>query len=699
MKMKRKQLFPQLNGFVHGGDYNPEQWLDRPDILEKDVELMKKAGINSVTLGVFSWSTYEPREGEYHFEWIEKIIDHLYENGIYTVLATPSGARPAWMAEQYPEVLRVDNKGVRNHFGWRHNHCMTSPVFRKKIAEIDQLLAERFANHPGVILWHISNELLGECFCPLCIDAFHGYLRKKYHNDINELNHAWWNTFWSHNYNDFDQIEPPFENGETSNISLKLEWRRYTSNQMTDYMKSEIEVLKKVNPNLPVTTNFMKLFEGLDYHQMAKELDVISWDSYPRFHNDYETFADTLAENAFDHAVMRSMKPDQPFMLMESAPGLVNWHDFNKLKRPGVHKLACLQAVASGSDTVQYFQFRKGRGSFEQYHGAVVDHLGTDDTRVFKEVAEVGELLKKIPEVTGSVAASKVAIVFDWDTRWAMWEVKAGGNDTRQYEKTIMKLHKALLHMGIDADIISQETDWTRYKVVFTPMMYILHEGTAKKAKAYVEQGGQLISTYFTGYVNPDQLCFLGGFPGDGLSELFGLISEEMDTLYPKDRNSVNFNELSAVTGKAFGFEGQGKKLSVEVKDYAEILRVSDAKVLATYGSDFYENTPAVTVKEYGKGKAYYLAARMDPEDLRPFFEKILKEAQVSYQSLPYGIEYHERTYTDEVGNTTLFAFYLNVTDQENRVEAVEGIRLLAPEQESEELVLPPYGVEIILMR
>lgn len=695
MKMIRKQLFPQVNGFIHGGDYNPEQWIDYPDILEKDVELMKKAGVNCVTLGVFSWSTYEPVEGEFHFEWMEKIINNLYENGIYTVLATPSGARPVWMAQKYPEVLRVDNKGMRSHFGWRHNHCLTSPVFREKVALIDQKLAERFANHPGVILWHISNELSGECFCPLCIDAFRGYLKNKYHNDIRELNHAWWNTFWSHDYNDFEQIEPPFENGEKSNIALLLEWRRFTSTQMTDYMKSEIEVLKKVNPRIPVTTNFMKLFEGLDYHQMAKELDVISWDSYPKFHNDYESFADTMAENAFDHAVMRSMKPEQPFMMMESAPGLVNWHPVNKLKRPGVHKLSCFQAVASGSDTVQYFQIRKGRGSFEQHHGAIIDHLGTEDNRPYREVAEVGELLKKVPEITGSIVDSKVAIVFDWDTRWAMWEVKALADETKQYERTVMNFHKALLRMGIDADIISQDAEWNRYSVIFAPMMYILHDGTADKAKEFVLRGGRLLATYFTGYVNKEQLCFMGGFPGDGMSELFGIISEEIDTFYPKDRNSVHFTELSSVTGKAFGFEGKGSRLSVEVKDYAEILRVIDAKPLATYGSDFYANTPAVTVREYGQGKAYYLAARMNPEDLRPFFENVLSEAGVTVHTLPKGIEYHERVYEDEAGKVTRFAFYLNVTDHEVRVGQCEGTRLLDSENTGD-LTLPPYGLEIM---
>lgn len=218
--LEKKILFPQVGGFLHGGDYNPEQWLDRPDILEEDVRLMKKAGMNSASVGIFSWSVLEPREGEFRFEWLGEIIDRLYKNGIYTVLSTPSGARPAWLDETYPEAMRVDRRGMRAHHGGRHNHCMSSPVYREKVAVIDRKLAEAFGTHPGVIMYHISNEFSGECFCPLCVKKFRNYLAEKYDHDIEKLNAAWWTAFWSHRYNSFEQIEPPFENGETSVMGL-----------------------------------------------------------------------------------------------------------------------------------------------------------------------------------------------------------------------------------------------------------------------------------------------------------------------------------------------------------------------------------------------------------------------------------------------------------------------------------------------
>ena len=227
--MNRNLLFPKVNEILHGGDYNPEQWLDRPDILAEDIRLMKKAGVNTVTLGVFSWSVYEPSEGAYHFEWLDEVMDRLWENGIFTILATPSGARPAWLDQEYPQAMRVNNMGVRNHHGVRHNHCMTSPLYRAKVREINTILAKRYGSHPGLILWHISNELGGACYCGLCKKQFQEYLKRRYHDNIDELNKEWWTTFWSHRYNSFHQIEPPMPGGETSIHGLNLDWKRFTT--------------------------------------------------------------------------------------------------------------------------------------------------------------------------------------------------------------------------------------------------------------------------------------------------------------------------------------------------------------------------------------------------------------------------------------------------------------------------------------
>lgn len=670
-------LFPKIPALLHGGDYNPDQWLDRPDILEEDIKMMKKAGVNTATVGVFSWSALEPQEGNFQFGWLHDIMDKLYENGIYTVLATPTGARPAWMDEKYPSVLRVEKDGRRNHHSGRHNHCMSSLEYRSLVEKMDTKLAQEFGNHPGLILWHISNEFGGECYCENCKKRFQEYLREKYHNNIEELNKQWWTAFWSRRFDSFEQIEPPYDNGEHSILGLNLDWKRFNSWNMKDYLAFERRILKKYTPQVPATANFMKLFEQLDYVDLAKEIDIISWDGYPSWNNDYETPADTAAELSFDHTVMRSLKKDKPFMLMESTPSLVNWHSFNKLKRPGILRASSIQTIGCGSDTVQYFQWRKGRGAAEQFHGAVVDHLGRDDTRVFKEVSEVGEILKKLAPVTGSKVTSKAAVLFDWSNRWAIKDMQGMAHDTKKYEKEVRKFYNIHLKKGINADIVFPLEDLSSYSLVVLPMYYAVSKEAGEWLKEYVKNGGTVVATYLTAYVNENTLAYLGGFPGAGLGEVFGLYAEELDTLYPTDSNSVLMKD--------------GNKALV--KDYCELIKLTGAEVLGTYESDFYAGMPAVTVHSYGKGKAYYIGTRMEETDLIKFFTPIWSECGIKEKELPEGVEYLTRTAED--GST--FDFYVNYNATPATVQlAKNGTNLLNGEAVSGKVEILPFNAVVV---
>lgn len=670
-------LFPKIPVLLHGGDYNPDQWLDRPDILEEDIKMMKKAGVNTATVGVFSWSALEPQEGNFQFGWLHDIMDKLYENGIYTVLATPTGARPAWMDEKYPSVLRVEKDGRRNHHSGRHNHCMSSLEYRALVEKMDTKLAQEFGNHPGLILWHISNELGGECYCDSCKKRFQEYLREKYHNNIEELNKQWWTSFWSRRFDSFEQIEPPYDNGEHSILGLNLDWKRFNSWNMKDYLAFERRILKKYTPQVPATANFMKLFEQLDYVDLAKEIDIISWDGYPSWNNDYETPVDTAAELSFDHAVMRSLKKDKPFMLMESTPSLVNWHSVNKLKRPGILRASSIQTIGCGSDTVQYFQWRKGRGAAEQFHGAVVDHLGRDDTRVFKEVSEVGELLKKLAPVTGSRVASKAAVLFDWSNRWAIKDMQGMAHDTKNYEKEVRKFYNIHLKKGINADIVFPLEDLSSYSLVVLPMYYAVSKEAGAWLKEYVKNGGTVVATYLTAYVNENTLAYLGGFPGAGLGEVFGLYAEELDTLYPTDSNAVLMKD--------------GNKAIV--KDYCELIKLTGAEVLGTYESDFYAGMPAVTVHSYGNGKAYYIGTRMEEEDLIKFFTPIWSECGIKEKELPEGVEYLTRTAED--GST--FDFYVNYNAMPVTVQlSKDGTNLLNGEAVSGKVEILPFNAVVV---
>ncbi len=480
-------LTPKYPHLLHGGDYNPDQWLDRPDILEEDVRLMKEAHINCVSLGIFSWARLEPEEGVYDFDWLEKIIQNLYENGIYTVLATPSGSKPIWMSEKYPEIRRVRGDGRRDPSGGRHNHCYTSPVYREKVRQIDTALARRFARHPGVILWHLSNEYEGECHCPQCQAAFRRWLQEKY-GTLERLNHAWWNAFWSHTVTDWEQIHPPVSREEGGVFAQVLDWKRFVTDQAASFIKLERDAVKAVDPSIPVTTNFMYYYDGYNYFKFKDLLDVVSWDSYPQWRGGNN--GSLAADYALYHDMMRSMK-GKPFLLMESAPSTANWWPVSKLKKPGMHRMASLQAVAHGSNSVQYFQFRKSRGSFEKFHGAVVDHSGRTDTREFQDVKEVGRLLEQLEAVGGTGVPAQAALIYDWENLWAMEDAQGPRNLGVHYKEQVKAHYKALWELGIPMDVVDETGDISGYKLVIAPMLYLLREGLCGEAAGLCGAGGR----------------------------------------------------------------------------------------------------------------------------------------------------------------------------------------------------------------
>ena len=600
---------------LHGGDYNPEQWLKRPDILEKDLDMLEKANCNVVTLGVFSWSTLEPEEGIFHFEWLQEIIDKLYKRGISTILGTPSGARPKWMADKYPEVLRVDETGHRNHFGFRHNHCYTSPVYREKVHIMNKKLAEEVAVHPGVILLHISNELGGECHCPLCQDAFRRWLKEKYHT-IENLNDRWCTTFWSHTYQNFDQIESPSRIGETQLHGLNLDWKRFVTHQTVDFLRQEVSALREGGSELPVTANLMHFFGGLDYFKLAKEIDVVSWDTYPTWYK--KPLIDIAYDNGMCHDLMRSLKR-KPFFQMESCPTSTNWQSVSKLKKPGMLFAQSMQAIAHGSEGALYFQIRQSRGASEKFHGAVIDHYGGEDTRVFREVSEVGAALKELKELAGTTTRSQVAMIYDWDSQWAMEDSQGPRNKGLHYMEAMLKYYRGFRKQGLNVDLIDMTCDLDAYKVLAMPMVYMFKEGFAEKVRTFVENGGILITSYWSGIVDDTDRCYLGGTP-HGLMDVLGLRSTEIDGLYDWEEN-----QMVPETGNQLGLTD-----TYICKNLCDLVELRGAKPLMTYGSDFYQGYPCLTVNTFGKGNAWYVAADADEKFYADFLGKIVKDSCVS---------------------------------------------------------------------
>ncbi|MCU6669014.1 beta-galactosidase [Enterobacteriaceae bacterium H4N4] len=680
------RLFTQLN-LLHGADYNPDQWLDQPDILEKDIAMMKETKCNVMSVGIFSWSRLEPAEGEYQFGWLDNVLDTLHANGIFVFLATPSGAKPAWVSEKYPEVLRTNSDQSKNLHGERHNHCPSSPEYLRLTGNINQQLAKRYAHHPAVLAWHISNEYGGECHCDNCQHAFRDWLKNKYQT-LENVNQRWWTSFWSHDYSSWSQIHSPGPTGEQSVHALNIDWRRFVSEQVALFCRHEIQAVKPYNPSLPATTNFHGVFYDYDYWRLAQEVDFISWDSYPQWHQTPDQ-QEVAAYTAFTFDLMRSLKPGLPFLLMESTPGTTNWQAISKLKKPGMHLLSAMQAVAHGSDSVQYFQWRKSRGSVEKFHGAVVDHVGHLNTRVGQDVKQVGAALEKLANVAGGDYRAEVAMVYDWDNRWAVNDAAGPRNAGIKFEETVQQHYQALWQQNIPLDIVSRQSELSGYRLLIAPMLYMVDEAFAERVNQFVEAGGVFIATYWTGIVNPDDLCFTTGFPGP-LREVLGIWSEEIDSLYDGQTNQL------AITAS----DWNSSVSAYTCKELCDLIHAETAEVLAVYQQDFYAGRPALTRNQYGKGQAYYLAARTEGEFLHDFYRTIAGQHGITActtMPLPTGVV---ATTRHNAGQSYLFV--QNYSDQAVTLELAEESRGLAPLLAGDRLIghqyaMPAFGVEVFL--
>ena len=676
-----KNIYNNEKRLLHGGDYNPDQWLDYPDILKDDLRLMKLANVNTMTVGIFAWSALEPTEGNYNFEWLDKIIDDVYNQGGRVILATPSGARPAWMSEKYPEVLRTNDRREKMLHGGRHNHCFSSPIYREKTQKMNYKLAERYGNHPALIMWHVSNEYSGDCHCELCQENFRDWLKNKY-KTIENVNKAWWGPFWSHTYTDWSQIESPSSIGENAVHGLNLDWKRFVTDQTIDFYENEAKPLRELTPNVPITTNFMAdtddliPFQSLNYDKFSKHVDILSWDCYPAWHNDWETTKDLATKVGFINDLYRSLK-QQPFLIMECTPSGVNWHNVNKAKRPGMHTLASMQLLAHGSDSVLYFQWRKSRGSSEKFHGAVVDHDNSEENRVFKEVSQVGEILDKIKEIKGSMKQSKVAIIYDWENDWALKDAQGFGKESRRYPQTLQSHYKYFWDKNISVDVVTPQQDLSKYSLVVAPMMYMMTEETMDRFRDYVKNGGVLVGSYLSGLVNETDLTYLGGWPKT-LQEIYGIDVKEIDTLYPKDKNSIKFGNES-----------------FEVVDYCTIIEAKEAEVLAKYEEDFYKNTPAITKNNLEKGKAYFIGARTNQEFLSKFYDKIVKDLDINEVEdfiSECGISIQIRENKDEK-----YYFVMNFTEEEKNIE-IKGsyLNLISGKMMERLNLMKPYDVYVL---
>ena len=654
---------PGTRRLRYGGDYNPEQWPYETWI--EDIELMKQAGINLVSIGIFSWVLLEPREGEYDFTFLDKILDLLAGAGIEVDLGTPTAAPPAWFWKKYPASRPVTREGVMLGSGSRGMVSPSSPEYRRAAAGIAEQLALRYANHPAVVMWHVHNEYgapVGESYDDYSVAAFRIWLRERY-GALDALNDAWGTAFWGQRYGDWEEIDAPRLAATTSNQTQRLDFKRFTSNALLECYIAERDAIRRHCPDKPITTNFMATnCLTPDYWRWAKEVDIVANDHY------------LVAERRDNHILLaldadftRSLARSRPWILMEHSTSAVNWQPRNIAKRPGELARNSLSHLARGADAILFFQFRASRYGAEKFHSAMLPHAGTG-TRIWREVTELGDALGRLTEIRGSRVKADVAIVWDTESFWAQ-DLEWRPSNELNHRERIEAFYTALWTQGVTVDFVRPGDELGAYRLVVVPSLYLISPESAANLRQYVANGGALLVSYFSGVVDQNDAVYPGAAPG-ALRDVLGVEIHEFLPLHENETVSLSDDRIG--------------------RTWADELHLISAETVATYKSGPAAGRPAITRNNYQAGTTWYISTRLDVKDLTTLITGILAERSIETPATSPGLEIVTR-----VGPDAHYTFLINHSETDSTFP-LTGSDLLTGESFEREIAIPAGKVRVI---
>jgi beta-galactosidase len=663
-------LAPRVPHVLYGGDYNPEQWPE--GVWLEDARLMQEAGVNLVTVGVFSWAMLEPAPGTYDFGWMDRVLSLLHEHGVFADLATATASPPPWLARRHPETLPVTEDGVILWPGSRQHYCPSSLAYRSAAAELVERLAQRYRGHPALAMWHVNNEYgchVPACYCDASAAAFRQWLRARY-GTLEVLNEAWGTAFWSQVYSDWDEINPPRRAPYLVNPGQDLDFRRFSSGALLECFEAEQAILKRHTPDIPVTTNFMGFFKPCDYWAWAAREDVVSHDSYPDPSN-----PDAPMEGAMSFDLMRSLGQGRPWLLMEQASNYVNWRTRNVPKRPGQMRLWSYQAVARGADGVMFFQWRASRAGAEKFHSALVPHGRHQDSRAWREARDLGRELKRLDDALEMQVQAQAAVVFDWANWWALESPAKPSADLRIMDQ-LRAYYRPLFRANIAIDFVRPGDDISGYRLVVIPNLYLVGDDVPDHFERFVSSGGTLIMGFFSGIVDEREHVRPGGYPAP-FRRLLGIRIDEFGAL-------ADGQELDVM----FAGGGQGRS-----DLWADPIELEAAEAIATYAGGPLGGRPALTRNRLGQGTAYYVGTRLQSEAMARFLAKILNEHDLRPPlETPAGVEVVRRS----AGARSL-VFVLNHSEDTVEVKLNRPLEDLLTRRESSKILsLEPFGLAIL---
>ncbi|WP_235854977.1 beta-galactosidase [Nonomuraea aridisoli] len=667
--MTRMDAFRRrVGGFAFGGDYNPEQW-DR-SVWQEDMRLMREAGVNTVSLGVFAWASLEPEPGRYEFGWLDEIMDLLHDNGIGVNLATPTAAPPVWLTHLHPEVFPIMADGQPFGFGNRLHYDPSSPIYREYAARITTKLAERYSFHPALAMWHISNEYGPTAYNEAASVNFRRWLQRRY-GTLEALNDAWSTRFWGQLYTGWEQIEVPNIPRTWMNPARRLDFKRFTSDALLECFIAERDIVRSFRDDIPVMTNFMRFYRNADYWRWAPEEDAVALDIYP---NPAEP--DSHVSAAFNYDLFRSLKGGRPWLLMEQAASAVSQWKLNVVKEPGRMRLGSLQAVSRAADSVMFFQWRASRGGHERFHSAMLPHSGPD-SRTFREVADLGRELRLLAPVAGTTQRAQVAILFDWDGWWGLEEVAGLPRNDFSYTDTVMRHYTPLWERHLPVDVVSAASPLDGYQVLVVPNAYLIGDEGVARIEAFARDGGTVVMSFFSGVVDDCNRVRPGGYPG----AFRRLIGAKIDEYWPARPDEVFAVEFA-----------DGRRATATW--WRDDLRLETGKALATYADGLLAGRAAVVENHYGAGRVIYVATLLEQEALDAVVADAVARAGVRsrFEGVPAHVECSVRE--DDAHE---YVFLLNHSARESASVPLDGgTDLLTGVPVSGQVVLGPLGAAVV---
>jgi beta-galactosidase len=671
-------LFPKDGGIYVGVDYYPEHWPQ--ERWETDLSMMKEAGFNIVRVAEFSWILFEPEEGRYEFDWLDRWLELAAKHNIKVIIGTPTAIMPAWLARKYPEALEMKSTGQRTVWGGRRHNCYSDKDYRRLAEGVVHALAEHYADHPSIVGWQIDNEFgNADCYCDKCQAGFQRWLKQKY-GDLAELNRAWGTQFWGQRFGDWREIPIPNHRvGEwaISNPSASLDWVRFMSHQQVEFNDMQVRILRdKCPPSQFITHNFMGLHNSLNYYDLARELDFVSWDNYPKLSPAIPMDASLAAD------VMRGLKK-RNFLIMEQTAGPLGWEVFSRNPQPGELRKICYQQLAHGADGQIWFRWRTCTVGREQYWHGLLGHDGKANSR-YEEASQVAREYRQLaPLLKGTTLRPQVAILYDYDSIWAL-KIQPGypGAD---HPAAIKRYYHALFRAGVDVDIVRPGDDLSAYRLVLAPHLHVLPDGVANQLTEFVEDGGVLLADCRTGVKDETNLAYDRTLPGL-LSPALGIEINEYESL------ALGIVDKEEATYKIQTDSKLGDSYTAE--HYADWIKPTSAEPLAKYNQSHLKEFAALTRNKFGNGIGWYVGTIVsEPE----FYDKLVAQlvADAKIRPLvqpPAGVEATVRR-DDNRG----LLFLVNHTAEEKSIAVAQGKReLLTEKPTGPTLTLGPFGVAIL---